>query len=124
MLTATGVARADLEAEGRRFVRHDGRQVLLVAEGGHIFAIANHCPHEGYPQSEGTLGPGCVGTSISPAAERSSAAIRCAATLEDTTRATFRLYCGEDAKFYHFAMELKPVALTLWRMGCNGVATR
>jgi hypothetical protein len=44
--------------------------------------------------------------------------------LEDTTRATFRLYCGEDAKFYHFAMGLKPVALTPWRMGCNGVAKR
>jgi nitrite reductase/ring-hydroxylating ferredoxin subunit len=60
MLTATGVSRAQLETEGRRLVRQDGRQVLLVAAGGRIFAIANRCPHEGYPLSEGTLGPGCV----------------------------------------------------------------
>jgi len=25
-----------------------------------VFAIANRCPHEGYPLSEGTIGPGCV----------------------------------------------------------------
>jgi len=28
-----------------------------------VFAIANRCPHEGYPLSEGTLGPDCVLTS-------------------------------------------------------------
>ena len=60
MLTATGVSRAQLETEGRRLVRQDGRQVLLVAAGGRVFAIANRCPHEGHPLSEGTLGPGCV----------------------------------------------------------------
>ncbi|MFL5239337.1 MAG: Rieske (2Fe-2S) protein, partial [Rhizomicrobium sp.] len=25
-----------------------------------MFAIANRCPHEGYPLSEGTLSPGCL----------------------------------------------------------------
>ncbi len=60
MLAATGVSRAQLEAEGRRLVRHYGKQVLLMAAGGRIFAIANRFQHEGYPLSEGTLGPGCV----------------------------------------------------------------
>jgi nitrite reductase/ring-hydroxylating ferredoxin subunit len=34
--------------------------VLVIAHEGRLFAIANRCPHEGYPLSEGTLGPGCV----------------------------------------------------------------
>jgi hypothetical protein len=33
---------------------------LLIAQDERVFAIANRCPHEGYPLSEGTLGPGCV----------------------------------------------------------------
>jgi len=49
MLTATGVKRAELGADGQRLLRHDGRQVLLIAHGGRLFAIANRCPHEGYP---------------------------------------------------------------------------
>lgn len=60
MLTPTGIAAGELRACGRKLVRHDGKQVLLVADGGGLFAIANRCPHEGYPLSEGTLGPGCV----------------------------------------------------------------
>src|SRR5262249_49329946 len=36
------------------------RQILLIGAGERIFAIANRCPHEGYPLSEGTLGPDCV----------------------------------------------------------------
>jgi nitrite reductase/ring-hydroxylating ferredoxin subunit len=62
MLTATGVSRADLEAEGRRQVRHEGGQVFPLAQAGRLFAIANRCSREGYPLSEGTLGPGCVVT--------------------------------------------------------------
>jgi nitrite reductase/ring-hydroxylating ferredoxin subunit len=34
--------------------------VLVIAQGERLFAIANRCPHEGYPLSEGTIGPGCV----------------------------------------------------------------
>ncbi|MGA7261333.1 MAG: Rieske (2Fe-2S) protein [Stellaceae bacterium] len=60
MLTATGLKRSDLGTNGRKLVRHDGKQVLVVAQNGRVFAIANRCPHEGYPLSEGTIGPGCV----------------------------------------------------------------
>jgi len=60
MLMPTGVKRADLGADGRQVLRRDGRQVLLIAEGERLFAIANRCPHEGYPLSEGTIEPGCV----------------------------------------------------------------
>jgi nitrite reductase/ring-hydroxylating ferredoxin subunit len=54
------VKRAELRAGDRRLLRHDGKQVLLIAEDGRLFAIANRCPHEGYPLSEGTIGPGCL----------------------------------------------------------------
>jgi len=60
MLTATGLKRSELGGNGKRLVRHDGKQVLVVAQEGRVFAIANRCPHEGYPLSEGTIGPGCV----------------------------------------------------------------
>jgi nitrite reductase/ring-hydroxylating ferredoxin subunit len=60
MFTATGLKRAELGSNGHRLVRHDGKQVLVVAQGERLFAIANRCPHEGYPLSEGTLGPSCV----------------------------------------------------------------
>jgi nitrite reductase/ring-hydroxylating ferredoxin subunit len=60
MLSPTGVSREEVERKGRRLVRRAGRQVLLISTEGRIFAVANRCPHEGYPLSEGTLGPGCV----------------------------------------------------------------
>jgi nitrite reductase/ring-hydroxylating ferredoxin subunit len=60
MFTATGVAQSELQAKGRKVVRKEGRQVLLIAREGKVFAIANRCPHEGYPLMEGTEGPGCV----------------------------------------------------------------
>ncbi|HEX3666999.1 MAG TPA: Rieske 2Fe-2S domain-containing protein [Rhizomicrobium sp.] len=60
MFTPTGVLRDELGRDGRKLLRRDGKQVLLIATGDHVFAIANRCPHEGYPLSEGTLGPGCV----------------------------------------------------------------
>jgi nitrite reductase/ring-hydroxylating ferredoxin subunit len=60
MFEPIGVTRADLAARGRKVVRRGGRQVLLIASGERVFAIANRCPHEGYPLSEGTLGPDCV----------------------------------------------------------------
>lgn len=59
-MTATGIRRADLECKGRTLVRRGGKQILLLASGGKIFALANRCPHEGYPLSEGTEGPGAV----------------------------------------------------------------
>jgi len=60
MFTATGVSESELKAKGRKVVRRAGKQILLVAAEGKIFAVANRCPHEGYPLSEGTEGPGCV----------------------------------------------------------------
>src|SRR6185312_11733531 len=60
MLTATGVTLAELREKGRKLVRRGGKQILLIAAGERLFAIANRCPHEGYPLSEGTLGDGCV----------------------------------------------------------------
>jgi nitrite reductase/ring-hydroxylating ferredoxin subunit len=60
MFSATGLKRSELGSNGRKLVRHDGKQVLVIAQEGRLFAIANRCPHEGYPLSEGTLGPGCV----------------------------------------------------------------
>src|SRR5271155_5128807 len=60
MFIATGLKRSELGADGRKLVRREGKQVLVVAQGNRIFAIANRCPHEGYPLSEGTIGPGCV----------------------------------------------------------------
>ncbi|HEY2071293.1 MAG TPA: Rieske (2Fe-2S) protein [Rhizomicrobium sp.] len=60
MFTATGLRESELQAKGRKVLRRAGRQVLLLAQGGRVFAIANRCPHEGYPLSEGTEGPGCV----------------------------------------------------------------
>src|SRR5215831_3115538 len=62
MLTATGLRRSELDSNGHKLVRHDGKQVLVVAHENRVFAIANRCPHEGYPLSEGTIGPGCVPT--------------------------------------------------------------
>lgn len=60
MPTATGVSVETLKAKGRKVVRLAGKQVLLILSGGKVFAIANRCPHEGYPLSEGTEGPGCA----------------------------------------------------------------
>jgi nitrite reductase/ring-hydroxylating ferredoxin subunit len=60
MLELIGVSRRDLAKSGRKVVRKKGKQILLILSGDRVFAIANRCPHEGYPLSEGTLGPGCV----------------------------------------------------------------
>src|ERR1043166_7986018 len=60
MFSATGMTEADLRQRGRKVVRRAGKQILLVAAEGRVFATANRCPHEGYPLSEGTLGPNCV----------------------------------------------------------------
>jgi nitrite reductase/ring-hydroxylating ferredoxin subunit len=58
MFVATGISESGLQ--GRKVIRRDGKQILLIAQEGRVFAIANRCPHEGYPLSEGTPGPGCV----------------------------------------------------------------
>jgi nitrite reductase/ring-hydroxylating ferredoxin subunit len=53
-------SRDDLVAKGRRVLKAQGKQILLLLNGGRIFACNNRCPHEGYPLSEGTVGPGCT----------------------------------------------------------------
>jgi nitrite reductase/ring-hydroxylating ferredoxin subunit len=60
MFSGTGVSENALREAGRKLVRRGGKQVLLIAAEGRLFAIANRCPHEGYPLNEGTLGAGCV----------------------------------------------------------------
>ncbi len=60
MFERLGVTQDELARLGRKVVRRGGKQVLLIASDGRIFAVANRCPHEGYPLSEGTLGPPCV----------------------------------------------------------------
>lgn len=60
MFVSTGATKSDLAREGARLVRKNGKQVLLIQTDEKLFAIANRCPHEGYPLSEGTIGPGCV----------------------------------------------------------------
>lgn len=51
---------ASLHGQGQALVRHEGRQIAVFATPDGVFACNNRCPHEGYPLSEGTLGPGCV----------------------------------------------------------------
>ena len=51
-------SRPALGDAGRCIVRVGAKQILLIAAEGRIFACNNRCPHEGYPLSEGTLGPG------------------------------------------------------------------
>src|SRR5690348_12944849 len=57
---ATGVGRTHLANGERKLVRANGKQILLLEVEGKTYAIANRCPHEGYPLSEGTLNPGCL----------------------------------------------------------------
>src|SRR5438045_4801153 len=59
-LISSGRTRTELSSRSRKLVRKEGKQVLLLDTGGRVFAIANRCPHEGYPLSEGTLGPDCL----------------------------------------------------------------
>ena len=56
----TGVRRAHLANGERKLVRANGKQILLLEAEGKTYAIANRCPHEGYPLSEATLNPGCL----------------------------------------------------------------
>jgi nitrite reductase/ring-hydroxylating ferredoxin subunit len=50
----------ELEGKGRCVVKVRGKQILLLAGAGRVFACNNRCPHEGYPLSEGTLGEPCT----------------------------------------------------------------
>jgi nitrite reductase/ring-hydroxylating ferredoxin subunit len=60
MFAPAGIRESELKAKGRKVLRQAGKQILLIARDGRVFAIANRCPHEGYPLSEGSEDPGCV----------------------------------------------------------------
>lgn len=52
------LALSDLADKGRALVKREGRQIALFMTPKGVRAIANRCPHEGYPLSEGTLSDG------------------------------------------------------------------
>jgi len=49
-----------LATKRKAVIRRDGMQVLLLQTPSGVFAVANRCPHQGYPLSEGVLSDGCV----------------------------------------------------------------
>src|SRR5215470_16415235 len=50
----------DLRAEGRLVVHGRHRPVLLVQEGGQVFALDNRCPHMGFPLDRGSVEDGIL----------------------------------------------------------------
>ena len=44
MFTATGISESELRASGRKVIRRAGKQVLLLAIGDRLFAIAKVIP--------------------------------------------------------------------------------
>ncbi len=55
------VTTEELEKKGRIVFRSGPKQIALMKSNGHVFALDNRCPHEGYPLSEGELNPeNCV----------------------------------------------------------------
>ncbi len=54
------LALAEIDADGVRMVRVDGRQIAVWRTARGLRACDNRCPHEGYPLSEGSLSADCV----------------------------------------------------------------
>jgi nitrite reductase/ring-hydroxylating ferredoxin subunit len=50
----------ELKARGRLAVRGRHRPVLLVHEGGRVFAFDNRCPHMGFPLDSGSIEDGIL----------------------------------------------------------------
>jgi nitrite reductase/ring-hydroxylating ferredoxin subunit len=50
----------ELKAKGRLVVHGRHRPVLLVHEGGQVFALDNRCPHMGFPLERGTVEDGIL----------------------------------------------------------------
>ena len=50
----------ELKAKGRLVVHGRHRPVLLVHEGGHVFALDNRCPHMGFPLDCGSIEDGIL----------------------------------------------------------------
>jgi nitrite reductase/ring-hydroxylating ferredoxin subunit len=51
---------AELRRAGRLVVSADGHTVLLVYEGGRVYALDNRCPHMGFPLHWGTVRDGVL----------------------------------------------------------------
>ena len=62
--TSSGFVRAgnleELKAKGRIVVHGRHRPVLLVHEGGRVFALDNRCPHMGFPLDRGSVEDGIL----------------------------------------------------------------
>jgi nitrite reductase/ring-hydroxylating ferredoxin subunit len=50
----------ELKAKGRLVVRGHHRPILLVHEGGRVFALDNRCPHMGFPLERGSVEDGIL----------------------------------------------------------------
>src|ERR1700724_2844308 len=50
----------ELKAKGRLVAHGRHRPVLLVHEGGHVFALDNRCPHMGFPLDRGSVEDGIL----------------------------------------------------------------
>jgi nitrite reductase/ring-hydroxylating ferredoxin subunit len=50
----------ELQAKGRLVVRGAHSPILVVCDGGHIFALDNRCPHMGFPLDRGSIEDGIL----------------------------------------------------------------
>ena len=51
---------AELEREGRKVISADGRTILVLLDGGKVYALDNRCPHMGFPLHRGTVQDGIL----------------------------------------------------------------
>jgi nitrite reductase/ring-hydroxylating ferredoxin subunit len=62
--TSLGFVRAgsleELKAKGRLVVHGRHRPILLIHEGGRVFALDNRCPHMGFPLERGSIEDGIL----------------------------------------------------------------
>lgn len=50
----------DIRSQGRLLVQANGHAVVLIADGDHIHAVDNRCPHMGFPLNQGSLKDGIL----------------------------------------------------------------
>ena len=60
----------ELRVKGRLVVHGRHRPVLLVHEGGQVFALDNRCPHMGFPLDRGSVEDGIPDLPLAPRALR------------------------------------------------------
>ncbi len=51
------LASTELPEGGRRVVRAGGQEILLLRQGGQVYAVAARCPHMGAPLERGKVTP-------------------------------------------------------------------